>query len=373
MNKETVHQHWRLLPSERVLWQGAPKQGVPRDRRYLFAPALLFAFAVVVLLFAGLVATSALPGARSMIFLACYLGVTGVGALLAPRYLLDPCHFMVTDRHVIWRRGARRRAMDRRAITYARIHWHRSVPGLGHLEVVRAVPFGPLSRRERLMLHDVEAPDRVLALIRDVEPARHSGYADVRLIDRLDPGERVLWGAGPSGWRLGRSELLTAFVGLTVSFAALAYCYRTGSVLVELERVGLPVQSWTWVMLFLAMVISGSIMVTVGVGLVYHGLWRARADGSATEYILTNTRILIRRGLTELSLDRRRVVDVAVHRAGAGSQNLFLILDGPNARALDDNGALSMFAPPRATVPPVLYEVDEEEHVRELILDRHAA
>ena len=106
--------------------------------------------------------------------------------------------------------------------------------------------------------------------------------------------------------------------------------------------------------------------------ILWHGLWGSRAEGSRTEYVLTDTRLLIRRGLTELSLDRRRIVDVAELPSSNGSHNLHLILDAPNARALDDSGALSTFSTPRAVVPPVLYEVSEPELVRSLLLDRHS-
>src|SRR5262249_52644814 len=160
------------------------------------------------------------------------------------------------------------------------------------------VPFGPLARKQRLVLHDVEAPDVLFARIRAAEPAEFAGYADVKLTDRLDRGEVVLWGAGPSGWRLGYAEAFTAAVGSLVLVGAALYAYRMGSVLLGLERAGLPVLSWTWVMLFSAIVIAGSIIVAVGAALLWHGVWGARADGSHTEYVLTDSRLLIRRGRT---------------------------------------------------------------------------
>jgi hypothetical protein len=367
-----VDRSWRLLPTERVLWQGGPQLGVPRDQRWTFGPLLVVALAVVCALFAGLLHVSGIPAVRPMAFTAFYLLVTAVAARLLPRYLLDPCQYMITDRHVIWRRGQLRRTMDRRGITYARIHWHRSVPGVGHLELVRAVPFGPLSRKQRFLLHDVHAPDVLFALIREAQPMEFAGYADVALTDRLDQGERVLWGSAPAGWRLGRSELLTAAVGVLVLFGGAMYAYRTGAILVGLEQVGLPVLSWTWVLLFSVILISGSVMLIAGAALLWHGLWGARAGGSRTEYVLTDTRLLIRRGLIELSVDRRRIVDVAALPSTPGCCNLHLILDAPDARALDDSGALGLLPPPRATVPPVLYEVTEEAWLRELLLSRRS-
>jgi hypothetical protein len=365
---ENLHRSFRLLPSERVLWHGKPRLGVARQGVWFVAPALIVTFAVVVALFAGLIAAAGIPAVRATAFLAFYLLVTGVAAWFAPRAWLDACEYLVTDRHVIWKRGQVRRLIDRTAISYGRIRWHKSEPGVGSLELVRAAPFGPMSRRQRILLHDVEAPDRLLALIRGEQPTDFAGYGDVSLTDRLDQGERVLWGSAPLGFRLGRSELLTASLGGLVLMVGLYYGHRTGGLLLELERVGLPVRSWTWVLLFLAIVISGAVITAVGATLVWHGLWGARAEGSSTEYILTNTRVLIRRGGTELSVERRRIVDVAEQPCTGDLRNLFLILDGLGATALDDSGALvSILPPPRAAVLPVLYEVRDLETFRRLL------
>jgi hypothetical protein len=45
-----------------------------------------------------------------------------------------------------------------------------------------------------------------------------------------------------------------------------------------------------------------------------------------------------------------------------------LILDGPRANALDDNGALGWLRPPRSFVAPILYEVGDRERFRQLLL-----
>jgi hypothetical protein len=365
-----VDRSWRLLPSERVLWQGGPTLGIARDLRFTIAPLLVVALATVTALFAGLLHASGIPAVRPTVLTACYLMMTAIAMRLWPRYSLDPCVYMLTDRHVIWKRGSQRRTMDRAAITYARVHWHRSVPGVGHLELVRALPFGPLARKQRIVLHDVHAPDVLFALIRGVEPSEFAGYADVQLTDRLDSGETVLWGASPAGWRLGSAEAMTACVGALVLVGGAIYAVRTGAVLLSLEHAGLPVVSWTWLMLFCAIVLSGSVIFASGSALLWHGLWGARAAGSRTEYVLTDSRLLIRRGRTELSLDRRRIVDVADLPSTAGSRNLHLILDAPDARALEDSGSLGLLSPPRATVPPILYEVIELDLVRKLLLCR---
>ena len=153
--EEIDRSSWRLLPSEKVLWHGRPTLGVSRDRRWTLIPLLFFTFAVVTLLFAALLMVADIPGYTNTALIACYLAIAGIGFLLAPRYLLDPCEFMVTDKRVIWRRGRMTRNIERSGITYARIRWHRGAAGVGHLELVRAVPFGPLARRQVLHFHDV--------------------------------------------------------------------------------------------------------------------------------------------------------------------------------------------------------------------------
>jgi len=365
---EDLHRSFRLLPSEQLLWHGAPEPHVPRAYPWLIAPALFFAFAIVAGLFAGLLSVAGIAAVRSTAFLAFYLFMTGASILLMPHLLLDGCRYAVTDRHVIWRRGEMRRVIERRAITYGRIHWHRSVPGVGTLELVRAAPFGPLSRQQRVVLHDIAAPDRLLALIRGTAPGEFAGYCDVPLTDRLDADEHVLWGSAPAGLGVGRSELLIAALGgMTLAVGAL-YAQRTASVMLMFERAGLPVRSATWLMLFFAIAISAGVILSVGCVLFWKGSWGARALGTRTEYILTNTRVLIRRDRTELSVDRRLIVDVVDEPGHGELSDLYLILDGPRAKALNDSGALSWLKPPRSGVPPVLYEVREREQFKRLLL-----
>ncbi len=218
------------------------------------------------------------------------------------------------------------------------------------------------------MLRSVLAPDRIYACIRGVTPAQHLGDPDVPLAERLDRDEHVLWGGGPQGWLLGWRDLLTATTGASVLWVATRYGAEAFGLVLGLEQLGLQVRSWTWLLLFLATALSWSVIVCVGAWLAWHGLWRARAMGRDTEYIVTNRRVLIRRGLTELSLDRRGIVDVAVVPVADGCRHLFLILDAPEARALSDSGAMTPLTPARDLVPPVLYELRDADGVRELLL-----
>ncbi len=364
---------WRLLPSERVLWYGRPAAGVPRARRWTIGPALLFALAVVFGLFAALLTVAGLAGIQQTASLSAILALFGVSVAVAPRYLHDPCEYLITDRRVVWKRGRLQRTMDRTGVTFARIRWHRSAPGVGHLDLVRAVPFGPLARRQRIVLADLREPDRVFALVRGVSPGANTGDNQVPLIERLDPGEEVLWGGHPEGWLLGWREVLTALGGVAVIGLGLGYGHRTAGILLGLEVVGLQVRSWTWVLFFLSVLITWIVITAVGAGLLWFGLWRARRLGRETEYVLTGCRLLIRRGPVELSVDRRRIVDVADTKAAGGLHHLFLVLDAPESRALADSGALRHLAPARESVPPVLFELRDVENLKALILDRRSS
>lgn len=372
LDAEIDRSAWRLLPSERVLWHGRPTAGAPRDRGWILAPILLFAFAAVSVFFAGLLFLADMAGAGQTAWVAVYLSLFAIAVLVAPSYLLSACEYMVTDRRVIWRRGRLVRHMDCSGITFGRIRWHRSVPAVGHLELVRAVPFGPLARKQRIVFHDVKAPDRVFAMIRGVEPNEHGGDIDVPLAERLDPGEEIRWGGHPEGWQVGWREIATTVLGLAVLVLGLSYGHRAAEILLGLEQVGLQVRSWEWVLFFLAVATTWSVIVGVGAGLAWWGLFRSHALGRETEYLLTNRRLLIRRGRTELSLDRRRIVDVADTPAWRGLHHLFLVLDAPQSRALADSGALGPVLPSRDSVPPVLYDLRDVENVKELILRRES-
>ena len=363
-----VTKAFRLLPFERVVWTGAPKRGVPRARIWTLGPSGTLVMAAVAALFAALIRVAGQAGWQESALVACYLAVFAIGGLLAPRYLLDPCEFVLTDRRVLWRRGRMVRSIELDGITYARVRWHRSVPGVGSLELVRAVPFGPLARSQRLVLHDLTAPDRVLAMVRGVEPPENAGDDQVALTDRLDEGEQVLWGAGPEGPLLGWQDVLIALGGAAVVVIGLRYGVMVGSILMGLEEIGLPLDSLPWIFLFSATLLTFAMIVGVGGALVWYGLVRARAQGRQTEYIVTDRRLLIRRGRTELSLDRQRIFDVASAPSWRGLHNVFLILDGPGARALGDTGALTGLTPPRDAVAPVLYELRDAERVRDVLL-----
>ncbi len=360
---------WRLLPSETIVWQGSPVLGVGRDLAWRVGPLLVTAIALIAGLFSALLHVAELPGGKQMALVACYLGALAGSSWLAPRWLHDRSEYLITDKRVVWRRGSLTRWIDRSGLSYARVTWNAKTPGVGHLELVRATPFGPLSRKQRLVLHNLRSPDRVLAAVRGVEPTSALGDSDLSLADRLDRDEQVLWGGSPQGLLLGWRDFLTGALGAAVFALGLRYGARALAMMVYLERAGtLEVRSWRWLLLFLATALSWSVICAIGSWLFWRGLIYARALSRSTEYVLTTQRVLIRRGRTELSLDRRAIVDVAVVPVSRGCRTLFLILDAPGSRALSDSGAMLPLGPARDLVPPVLYELRDADRVCALIL-----
>lgn len=358
---------WRLLPGEVVRWEGRPS-AAPRERAWVIAPILLFAMALVAALFAVLLRVAEMPGMHKGLAVAALLAGCGLAALFAPRILVDEQRYLVTDRRVLWRRGRTLRFVRIQDLTYARIRWHRSVPVVGHLELVVATPFGPLLRKLRVVLHDLREPDVVLSLIRGQSPSEAAGDRTVPLIDRLEEGEQVLWGGHPRGTHLGWREAFIAGGGLALTVVGLLYGQRNAAILLDLEGIGLQVRSLEWGLLFSAVAISWVCILAIGLGLMWSGLVRARRLGDDTEYLLTDRRLLIRRGGTELSLDRGRIVDAALMPAAGRLHHLFLLLDSPESRAIADSGALGPVLPARDVVPPVLFELADAEHVRARIL-----
>ena len=358
---------WRLLPSEEVLWRGRPAP-VARDRMWVVLPLLLFAVALVTVLFASLLQVVELEGVHRTVGVAALLAAAGVASLLVPKYLFDDCAYLITDRRVLWRRGRMVRSLQRRDLSYGRIRWHRASPVVGHLELVVAVPFGPLQRRLRILLHDVREPDRVLAIIRGHVPADHAGDRDVALADRLDQGEEVVWGGHPHGSGLGWREHVTTLIGLAITILGLLYGYRNASFLMDLENLGLAPRSMAWGLLFSAVCISCVCILTTGLAAIWHGAIRSRRLARDTEYIVTSRRVLIRRGDAELSVDRKRIVDVATQTTWNGLCHLFLVLDAPGSKSFADSGALKPLLPAREPLVPVLFELRDPTPARDLLL-----
>jgi hypothetical protein len=277
---------------------------------------------------------------------------------------------------VIWRRGRLKRSIERRAISFARIHWHPKVPGVGDLELVRAVPTGALRRTLSISLPDLEAPDAVWARIRGVESTPVLGDRARPLGQRLDPTERVLWTAQPQAerpWDVQRlGTLAIAFVALLSGVRALVGGVHALSVL---HTAGLRTISAAFGAMALAVVISVAAVLVTSVVAGYHALVRPGRLNHATRYVVTDRRVLIQRGSVELHLDRDRIVDVIDSPQERGLHDLFLVLGGKNAHAHALAGAFGekVVGAQAGELLPVLRAVHDSDTVRAILTDEQEA
>jgi len=369
---EVDRRAFRLLPSEEVRWAGASRARARSERSLRLALLFLFVTANVAFLFSLVLVSLGEPGSAEPLSLAVLLTVLAGGLVAMNRFLSHRGEYVVTDRRVIVRRRGSVHAVDRGTVTFARIVWHPKIPNVGDLELVVAVPIGPLRRTQRLVFEAVEDPDVALAVCRGATvPSRPSDrYAD--LVERLSPDEVVEWGGHPQGLLLGWREVATALLGVVTLATSVLYGVHIVLLLMELETMGLSPFSAAWWLLVFAVGSSFALMATVGATLVWYGSVRARRQGRRTEYLVTSERVMIRRGHAELSVDRDRIVDVATTRAPLGKAHLHLVLESEGGRGLSASGAFALFAPAREPVPPVFYEIGpgDVETLRGLLLGR---
>jgi hypothetical protein len=363
---------FRLLPSEVVRWVGRSRGRARSERSFRLALLFLFATANVAFLFALLLVALGDAGSSEPLAFAVLLAVLGAGLIVLNGVLSHRGEYVITDRRVIVRRRGSVHAMDRGTVTFARIVWHPKIANVGDLELVVAVPIGPLKRTQRLVLEAVEDPDVALAVCRGVALPEHPSDRYAALVERLSASETVEWGGHPQGLLVGWREIATAGLGLFTLGTSALYGVRIALLVVELEAMGLAPLSAEWWLLVVAVGLSFALMATVGAGLIWYGTVRARGQGKRTEYLVTNERVMIRRGNSELSVDRDRIVDVATTRAPLGKRHLHLVLESAGGRALAASGAFALLAPAREPIPPVLYEVGapDVEALRRLILRR---
>jgi len=353
---------------------------MPRDYRTpSFAKVCAVVFgttAAVCVAFAAVQSWALDQAPAALIQLALWCALLAVSCVQGPHWWMSRVRYMITDRSVITQRGMLRRTIEREAISFARIQWDPRNPERGDLQLVRSVPTGALRRRLTITLHALHAPDRVWAIIRGAENKVPVGQGGRPLTQRLDEGERVLWAARPQHtWRVWlpqgpREWMLTLTAGaLAVSVSVLGTDgIRT---LRELVQAGLPATSPAFAALVAGMA-STAILLAAGVAFFLREAVVKRARlGADTHYLLTDSRILIQRGLEELLLDRRRVIDVIETPAPRGRRNLYFVLDGPKARAFAASGA---FGEPEVgtQLRPVFECVDDAEGVvRSLLAPRH--
>jgi hypothetical protein len=357
------------LFGERIIWAGRPK--------VVTVPAGYKLASLVLAIVAGIATASAILVASihvavgNLILFAAWCSTIALLLRFGPAIWRSEVEYIVTDKHVMWKRGRIRRTIDRNAISYARIHWHPSLPGVGDLELVRAVPTGALRRKLSLMLPGVIGPDRLWAIVRGIPASGGAGDGHRPLAQRLDDGERVLWSARPmSGWRewipAGSREAITASIGLCVALAFVRELSVGGRVARRVLAAGLSARSTAFVSMMVAVALTAILLACVAVGLAYVALVRPARLNQQTRYLVTNRRVLIQRGHEELCLDRGRIVDVIEARGQHGLHDLFLVLDGPRARAVAASGAFGERDVEDGLVP-VLHAIADAEEVSQIL------
>jgi hypothetical protein len=363
------------LFGERILWSGGPKViSTPAAAR--LTAGVCAVVSIVTLLFAIVCATALKANVGGMLVFAAWCATLGLAAWRGPILWRAGVEYVVTERHVIWRRGRIRRSIDRHAVSYALIRWNPSVPGVGDLVLVRAVPTGALRRTLNLTLSDVAGPDRLWAIVRGLTPSAPLGDGERSLGQRLDDGERVLWTGTPqaSPWTIRRA--LTASVAGMVALATLRVILRATPALGRVLRAhALP-----WItsgLLIAGVVLTTLLLVSVAVGVAYQACVRPQRLARRTRYLVTDRRVLIRRGSEELSLDRARIADIIATptkglasdasppNGGPGLTDVFLVLDGPQARAFSPSGAFGERDGDKLV--PVLSAIEDAETVGSIL------
>ncbi|MCC6666276.1 MAG: hypothetical protein IT375_21155 [Polyangiaceae bacterium] len=325
---------------EKIVWTGRPER--LETPSFLRAAALvMFAAAFISVCFAFVLTRSLGTSPASTLLFGAWAATLGLGLLHGPRVWLARVSYEVTEHHVVFKRGPFRRSIERSAVSFARIHW--LAPGVGDVELVRAVPTGALRRRLMLRLYGLKAPDRVAAIIAGHEDVVLPGRDDKLLAQRLQLGERVLWAANPRPtWRsyLPRHRAWTS-VALSVILLAVAVRMVATSVptLKKLLAAGISNQALAFEALVTGLGLATLTVLASSVVLFHRAVIRPGRLAGSTRYLVTNRRVLIQRGKEELHLDRSRIVDLIDAPAGDGLRDVFLVLDGPRARALAASGA----------------------------------
>ena len=359
------------LYGEDVLWSGQPKD-VTTPPMYRVASAVCGVTSAISTAAAVVLATALAARPGGLLGFAAWMATLAVAFYYGPRWWRSELQFTLTSQHIVLRRGRLRRSIDRREVSYARIHWNPKLPGVGDLEIVRAVPTGALRRRLTIRLPGLVAPDRVWAIMRGVTPSAPAGDGHRLLAQRLDEGERVLWSAHPvvslRDWfpRNVRS-VGSVLIALAVGVAGIVMSDHAVHILRTAVAGGLSPKSPPFITLVAFLSLTLVLLFSVSVGIVYAAIVKpARLEGR-TRYLITDRRVLIQRGDQELYLDRSRIVDSIDAPVDRGLHDIFLVLDGPRARALAASGA---FGEDRGQgLQPVLHRVSDVDAVQAILRD----
>jgi hypothetical protein len=357
------------LFGEPVVWSGRPKE--------VSTPAVYVAGATVCAITSAIAVAMAIVVSRvlgappgGLLGFAAWMATLAMAFGFGPRWWRSELEFLVTDKHIVMRRGRLRRSIEIKAISFARIHWDPKRADIGDLELVRAVPTGALRRRLSIVLSGLVAPDRVWAIMRGVTPSAPAGDGERLLAQRLDDGERVLWSAHPSAaWRAWLPTSFRAGGSVLIALALGASAVWTGMHAVHALRVvvkaGLDPASVAFVALAASLSLTLVLLVAAAIALLYATVVRPARLDKKTRYWITDRRVLIRRGHVELHLDRSRIADVIDAPTEGGLHDVFLVLDGPRARSFAASGAFGEKYD--SGVQPVLQRIADVEPIQAIL------
>jgi hypothetical protein len=361
------------LFGERIIWEGRPEVTTPPA--FLRALATVaFVIAAITLSFAAVIAVGLREFPGVPLLFAGWCVALGVLLVHVPRRWARTARYLVTEKQVIVKYGPFSRSIERGAISFARIFWNADAPHTGDLEVVRAVPTGALRRRLRLKLPGLLAPDRVFAIIRGAEDLAPAGQGERPVGQRLDRGERVVWTAQPrptlnAYLPHGQREWVLLAISAFLLVATGRVIDRAVPVFERLAAGALPVLSFSFLTLLVGFALMVLLMLGIAGYLTYDAVLKPGLLSRRTRYLVTNKRVLIQRDTEELHLDRKRIIDVIAEPVGDGLRNLFLVLDGPRARAVAASGAFGeMGRSPHLL--PVFESVADADSVSRILLDK---
>lgn len=354
---------------ETVVWAGQPKiVSVPTT--YRVGAAVCGVASAVSTGLAVVVGTALHVPVGQLLAFAAWMATLAFALGYGPRWWRNGLTYLVTERHIVVRRGRLRRTIDRNAISFARIHWHPTLSGIGDLELVRAVPTGALRRRLSIVLTGLVAPDRVWAIIRGVPTATAAGNGDRLISQRLDEGERVLWsGHPPDRWRKWLPVGFRAMGSLAIAFvlastAILTSIYGAHALRMVLSA-GIAPRSVPFLALVASVGFTVGLLIAAAGAVVYATIVRPARLEAQTRYLITDRRVLIQRGDEELHLERGRIVDVIDTPVDGGLRDVFLVLDGPHALAVASSGAFGETR--QQGLQPVLHHVSDVDAIRDVL------
>ena len=347
------------LYGEEIVWSGGPKT-VTVPFAFKAAAAVGTLMSVVSIAFAIVIATGLGQPVGSLLAFGLWCATCALIAWRFPLWWRSSARYLVTEKHVIFQRGRYRRTIDRAAISYAIMRWNPNVPGVGDLVLERAVPIGALRRTLSLTLADVEAPDRLWAIVRGLTPDASLGDGSRPLAQRLDDGERVLWTSEPRASRWTNRRIATA-VGASLLGASAAWVLSSSYKPIAKVLHAHLLSTMASGMLVGAVALVILLLVVVAVWIGYAALLRPVLLARSTRYFVTDKRVLIRRGSEELHLDRQRIAYVITSpfREGDAKRDVFLVLDGPQARAYAPSGAFT--GPDEERLVPMFAAIEDAD------------